>query len=177
MKKTIVIIGIFISFLIVYFFQVNFFSWFTIGGIKPNLFIIFVLFLNLFCGKKIGISFSIFIGLFLDIVLGRNFGTYTIMFSIISILGLYLDKNFSKDSRLTIMLMVIVATLIFEIGSYLISFIMLKINIEVLLFIKVLIIETIFNAVITIILHPIIQKIGYNMEERFKEQVILTRYF
>ena len=177
MKKTLIIIGIFVSFLIVYFFQVNFFSWFTLGGIKPNLFIIFVLFLNLFCGKKIGISFSIFIGLFLDIVLGRNFGTYTIMFSVISIFGLYLDKNFSKDSRLTVMLMVILSTLIFEIGCYLINMAVLKINIEILQFVKILIVETIFNALLTIILNPVLQKTGYNLEEIFKEQVVLTRYF
>lgn len=177
MKKTLIILAIFFSFLIIYFFQVDFFNWFTIGGIKPNLFVIFILFLNLFCGKKIGISFAVFTGLFLDIVLGRNIGTYTIMFCLISAFGLYLDKNFSKDSRLTIMLMVMISTIIFELGYYLISIAVLKINIEIFQFIRILIIETIFNAILTIILNPIVQKIGYNMEEIFKEQVILTRYF
>jgi rod shape-determining protein MreD len=176
-KKALVIIGIFLSFLIVYFFQVNFFSWFTIGGIKPNIFVLFVLFVNLFAGRKVGISFGVFIGLFLDIVLGRNFGTYTIMLTIISIFAQYLDNNFSKDSRLTIMLMVIITTIFFEIGCYILNIVFLKINIELLKFIKVLIIETIYNAIITIIIYPVMQKIGYNTEEIFKEQKILTRYF
>ena len=177
MKKTLIIIGIFISFLIVYFIQVDFFNWYNLGGIKPNLFIIYVLFLNLFCGKKIGVSFAVFTGVFLDIVLGRNFGTYTIMFSIISIFGLYLDKNFSKDSRLTIMVMVILSTIIFEVGSYLINIVIFKINIDIPSFVKILSVETVFNAIITIIINPVIQKIGYNLEDIFKGQTVLTRYF
>ena len=54
MKKTLIIVSLFIVFLIIYFLQANFFNSFTIAGIKPNLFIVFVLFLGLFSGRKIG---------------------------------------------------------------------------------------------------------------------------
>lgn len=177
MKKAIVIIGIFITFLITYFLQANFFSWFTIAGVKPNLFIILVLFISLFTGIKVGIGYSLFFGIFLDMVIGKNLGTCTIMLVIIAILGFYLDKNFSKDSRLTIMLMVMASTLIFEVGSYILNIVILDTNIEVLFFIKTLFIEIIYNTIITIIIYPLVQLVGYKVEDIFKGQKILTRYF
>ena len=177
MKKTLFIFAIFILFLIIYFLQSNFFTWFTIAGIKPNLFVIFILFISLFAGMKVGIGFSVFLGLFLDLVLGKNIGTYTVMFSIIAFLGVRLDKNFSKDSRITIMLMVMAATAIFEIGYYIFSIAFLNINIEVLQFVKILVVEILFNAIITIIMYPAMRKFGYKIEDTFKEQKILTRYF
>lgn len=177
MKKAITIIGLILTFLIIYFLQANFFSWFTIAGIKPNLFIILVLFISLFVGMKYGIGFGIILGLFLDIVMGKSLEINTIMLTAVAIIGGYFDKNFSKDSRMTIMLMVIGATLIFEIGSYILSIVMLNTNIEILSFIRILLIEVLYNAILTVILYPVIQIVGYKIEDIFKGQKILTRYF
>ena len=177
MKKTLTILIMIISFFIIYFLQVNFFSWFTIAGIKPNLFIILVLFISLFAGMKVGIPFGIFIGLFLDIIIGKNIGTTSIMLGIIGLIGGYFDKNFSKESKITMMLMVIGSTCVFEIGIYILQVIQLSVNVEIRPFITILIIEVLYNTILTIILYPIIQKWGYRIENNFKGQQILTRYF
>ncbi len=177
MKKTLIIIGLILTFLIIYFLQANFFSWFTIAGIKPNLFIILVLFISLFVGMKYGICFGIIFGLFLDIVIGKSIEINTIMLTIVAILGGFFDKNFSKDSKITIMLMVIGTTLIFEIGSYILSIIILNTNIEILSFTKIILLEVLYNAILTVILYPLIQIVGYKIEDIFKGQKILTRYF
>lgn len=177
MKKTMVIIGLLLVFLIIYFLQANFFSWFTIASIKPNLFIVLVLFISLFLGIKYGIGFGIIFGLFLDIVLGKSLGINLVMLALVAILGGYFDKNFSKDSRLTIMLMVMGSTFLFELGSYILSIAILNTNVEILNFIKILIIEVVYNAILTIILYPLIQIVGYKMEDIFRGQKILTRYF
>ena len=177
MKKTISIILMFVTFLIIYFLQSNFFNWFTIAGVKPNLFIILTLFISLFAGAKIGTAYGIFFGIFLDVVIGRSIGISSIMYALVGAIGGYFDKNFSKDSRMTIMLMVIGTTLLYEIGNYVISIMRLSIQIEVLSFVRVLLIEIIYNVIITIILYPLIQKVGYKVEDIFKVQKILTRYF
>lgn len=177
MKKALSIIILIISFFIIYFLQANLFSWFTIAGIKPNLFIILVLFISLFAGMKVGIPFGIFIGLFLDIIIGKNIGTSSIMFGIIGVIGGYFDKNFSKESRITIMLMVIGSTCIFEIGSYILQVAQLSIYVEIFPFITTLLIEVLYNTLLTIILYPMMQKLGYRIEDNFKGQKILTRYF
>lgn len=177
MKKTAIILILILVFLIIYFLQANFFTWFTIANIKPNLFIVFILFISLYSNNKVGISFGILSGLFLDIVIGNNIGSKAIMLAIIAIIGAYFDKNFSKESKITILLMVIGATLIYETGLYILQIINLSINIEIGQFIYITLIETIYNIILTIILYPLIQKFGYKIENTFKEPKILTRYF
>ena len=44
-------------------------------------------------------------------------------------------------------------------------------------FAKILALEIIYNGLITIILYPLMQKLGYKMEDIFKNPQILTRYF
>ena len=177
MKKFVSILLIIVSFLIIYFIQSNFFTWFTIANVKPNLFVIFILCIGLFAGKKLGLIFGIIFGFFIDVVIGRQIGISGIMLGLIGLLGEYLDKNFSKESRITIMLMIAASTAIYEIGGYIFNIIALDINVEILQFIRILIIEVIYNLLITIVIYPLIQKIGHALEEVFKTKNILTRYF
>lgn len=99
------------------------------------------------------------------------------MFGIIGFMGGYLDKSFSKDSRITMILMVALATAFFEIGKYGISIIIDKIAIEIIPFIRLIVVEIIYNVILTIIFYPLIKKTGYYMENVFKNKNILTRYF
>ncbi|MFR8103592.1 MAG: rod shape-determining protein MreD [Clostridia bacterium] len=177
MKKALTLLCTFIVFLILYFLQANFFSWFNLAGIKPNLFIILILFLGLFAGKKIGIISGIITGLLLDLFIGKTIGISALMLGVIGLLGGYFDKNFSKESRLTIMLMVIGSTFLFEIGTYILNIVIASSTIEILTFIKIVVIEVLFNTILTIILYPILQKAGYYIEDTFKGTNILTRYF
>ena len=178
MKRTIIAISLTLVFFIIYFLQSNFFNWFTIAGVKPNIFVILSLFIGLFLGRKYGLCFGIIYGFFLDSLIGRNIGMSSVMLGIIGLIGGYIDKNFSKDSRVMIMSMVMVTTIIYEIGLYIIQIIVLSYNIsEIGLLVKTLFIEVVYNIIITIIIYPIIKKVGYFIEGTFKESNILTRYF
>lgn len=177
MKNTLIVIATIIVFLIIYFLQANFFIWFTIGGIQPNLFIILALFIGLFGGKRLGIPIGIFIGICLDFFISKKVGISGIMLGIVALLGGYFDKNFSKDSRLTIILMVAGSTFIYEAGVYLMNIIILSSTMEIIPFIKIVLIEILYNVILTIILYPILQKTGYYIEESFRGSQILTRYF
>ncbi len=95
----------------------------------------------------------------------------------VGLIGGILDKNFSKESKLTIIIMVILATFLYEIGSYIFGYIMYKYDIQILAFIKILLIETLYNVILTIILYPVIKTLGYKIEEEYKGSKILTRYF
>lgn len=177
MKKTIINIVVILTFFIIYFLQLNFFSWFKIAGVMPNLFVILVLFIALFSNKAMGVTYGVIFGLFLDLFIGKKIGMTAIVLGSIGLIGSLFDKNFSKDSRITIMIMVMVSTLIYEIGMYILSYIMFKINIDIIAFIKILIIEVIYNIILTIILYPLIQRAGFYIESKFKENKILTKYF
>ena len=86
MKKILSTIIIFLIFILIYFLQSNFFSWFNIAGIKPNLFIILVLMVGLFVGKIYGATTGIVLGLLLDFFIGENLGIYAIQLGIAGLL-------------------------------------------------------------------------------------------
>lgn len=130
MKKAIIVISFIIVFIILYLLQANFFIWFTIAGVMPNLFILLVLFIGLFAGKRLGVTFGILFGLLIDIFIAKKIGISSIMLGIIGLLGGYFDKNFSKESRITIMLMTAGATILFELGSFLINAVIFSYAIE-----------------------------------------------
>lgn len=69
------------------------------------------------------------------------------------------------------------ATLACEIISYLIQIIIFKLSIDILPFIKIVLIETLYNAMIIIIIYPLIEKAGGILEKVFKEKKILTKYY
>lgn len=177
MKKTLVIVLLIIAFFFSYLLQSNFFSWFTIAGIKPNIFIILVMCVGLFAGKTTGSMLGILFGLLIDIFIGKKIGISGILLGSVGFIGGYLDKDFSKDSKLTIILMCVGVTIFYELADYFILELIYKFEIELLPLIKVILIECLYNTILIIIFYPIIQKMGYRIEEIFKGSNILTRYF
>ena len=133
----------------------------------PNLFVILVLFIGLFASRTMGTAYGVAIGVVLDFLLGNKIGIYAVTLGVIGFLAAVFDKNFSKDSRMTIMFMVSGATIIFEVLKYFLYYIFLATNVEIFNFIIIL----------TIILYPLMQKFGYYIENEYKGNKILTRYF
>lgn len=177
MRKSAIVVVLIIVFFILFFLQVNLFSSFTIAGISPNLFVIYVLFVALFSNQFLGISLGVVFGLILDFVYGRVIGTTAVMLCIIGYLGSYFDKNFSKENKLTIILMVAGSTLIYEFGLYFLNSIILEFDREYFAFLKIVLVETLYNILLSIIVYPIMQKFGYVIDRTFKKNNILTRYF
>lgn len=162
---------------LIYFLQENFFDWFTIAGVMPNLFVIYILFIGLFSGKNKGMVYGAGIGLMLDILVGDKIGIYAISLALVGLAAGIFAKNFSKDGRMTIMLMVAALTFALELLVYLLNFFILEINFEIFLFLKIVLIEILYNVLLTIILYPLFKKYGYLIEHEYQEDKILTRYF
>lgn len=177
MKKVIINIFLIIAFLIIYFLHSNLFIWFKIAGVMPNLFIILILFIGLYAHKYMGVAYGIIFGLFLDFFIGKRIGITAIMLGVVGIVGALFDKNFSKENRITLIVMVMISTIIFEFGQSFIYYLILKTPIDILPFIGILLIECLYNAIITIILYPLMQKSGNIIETEYKGNKILTRYF
>ncbi len=177
MKKTTVILLLILTFFIVFYLQANFFQMFTIAGIMPNLFVIFILVIGLSSNATVGILFGTISGLMIDFVYGKTIGITAVMLCIIGYLGAYFDRNFSKENKITIIIMSALATILFELGYYFLSSVIIGFDLEMLYFVKILAIEVIYNILLVIIFYPLIQKAGYTMDRAFKRNNILTRYF
>ena len=143
----------------------------------PNLFVIFVLFIGLFGSKIMGTIYGMIIGLILDVLFANNIGISFITLGLVGFASTIFDKNFSKDSRFTIMLMVAGLTIFYEVIFYFANYFVSSSSIEIISFIKILLIEVIYNVILTIIIYPLMQKFGYYIENEFKGNKILTRYF
>ncbi len=177
MKKLVINIELIVIAFAIYFLQSNFFNWFTISGIMPNLFVIYILFIGLFSNATMPVLYGIVLGIILDFSIGTNLGIYAVVYGIIGLLAAIFDKNFSKDSRATIMFMVMGATFLFETIVYILNFVIFGINLEIVNFIRILAIEIIYNLIISIIIYPLIKKFGYYIENIYNTNKILTKYF
>lgn len=177
MKKFVIYIILTIVAIIIYFLQENFFNFFNIAGIKPNLFVIFVLFIGLFTNKTVGTVYGTITGIVIDCLVEKCIGVNAILFGLIGFLSAVFDKNFSKDSRITIMFMVLGMTVLYECVHYFLQYVIFSINVEILIFLKILIIEVIYNLILTIIVYPLMKTAGYYIENEYKGSRILTRYF
>lgn len=177
MKKFGISILFFITFIIIYLLQANIFPNLKIAGVMPNLFVIFILWIGLFANTIEAVIFGILMGLFIDLIYGKVIGITAVMLCVIGYLGAYFDKNFSKESKFKIVFMVIGATIIYEVGYYALSGLIIGYDFEWLKFMEIVIFEVIYNVLITIILYPLIQKLGYKVDRAFKRNNILTRYF
>ena len=120
---------------------------------------------------------GIIFGIFIDIWIGKTLGITSIALALIGVISGILDKTFSKDSRLIVLIMGIICTIIYEIAVYIMQYIVIGINLEIFQFIKTLLIEVIYNIIIIIILYPLMKFTGYEIENEIKGDRILTRYF
>ena len=179
MKRALIITVLFLVFLIIYFLQSNFFSWYNIAGIQPNLFIVFILSIGLFLGKICGFSLGIIFGICLALFIGKRIGLNAIMLGMAGLVGGILDKSFSKESRITFMIMTMAVTILCEIINYTLQIILLGAEPQFVKFMQIVIIEAIYNAILVIILYPLIQKAGNKAEEIYteKQRKSLMRYY
>lgn len=177
MKKVLVILSIFFIYFIIYFLQVNFFSWFTIAGIQPNLFVLLILFVGIFMGKKTGLILGILLGLYTDFLFSQTIGISSILMGAIGWSGDYIEKKFSKESKITIVLMGSIVTGVYEVFSYVFKIVKLSANINFLPFLYMLAIEIIYNAFIVIIFYPLIHRFGTYAENVMKNKKMLPKYF
>lgn len=177
MKKFSTIILLILTYFIIFFLQANLFQEFTIAGVMPNLFVIYILFIGLSANVTMGLSFGVIGGLMIDLIYGKTVGVTAFMLCVIGYLGAYFDQNFSKENKITIIIMVAISTIIFEVGCYMINSVILGFEVEILYFTKILCIEVIYNLLLTILFYPVFQKIGHSIDRTFKKNNILTRYF
>ena len=177
MKKTLIYISLILVFILMYLVQSLFFVNFTIAGVQPNIIVILVLFIGLFMGRSRGIIYGVIYGILMDLWIGKNIGITSICLAIVGVIGGAFDKNFSKDSRIVILLIGAFCTLIYEVLLYIFQIIFFNVSVEIFPFLKILVIEIIYNILIITIIYPIMKNVGYEVESEIKGDKILTRYF
>ena len=177
MKKILIHFALIMICIVLYLLQTIFFTNFTIAAVMPNLFVIFMLYVGLYMGRSMGVIYGIMYGIFIDLWMGKNIGITSVCLAIVGLLGGIFDKNFSKDSRITVLLMGAITTIVYEVVFCIVQYVILETNVDILAFIKILSIEVVYNILLIIILYPLMKITGYEIENEIKGDKILTRYF
>lgn len=175
MKKTIDIIIIILTFLFIYFLQVNFFTWFNIAGIMPNLFILLITMIGMFLKKDFGFFFGVIFGLLLDFFIGTRIGIYSFSLGVVGLISGLLERSFSKESKITVMVIVLVLTIVFEIIVYTLNIIFVEVgNISIINFLSIVLVESFYNSILVVIIYPIFTWFGTKLEEDFINKSFLN---
>ena len=177
MKKILIHFALIMICIVLYLLQTIFFTNFTIAAVMPNLFVIFMLYIGLYMGRSMGVIYGIMYGIFIDLWMGKNIGITSVCLAIVGLLGGIFDKNFSKDSRITVLLMGAITTIVYEVVFCIIQYVILETNVDIIVFSKILLIEVIYNILLIIIFYPLMKMTGYEIENEIKGDKILTRYF
>lgn len=165
---------LFFVFQIIYFLQANIFPIIPIAGVVPNLFVIFILIIGLYGNNFLTMLFGIICGIWIDSLYGDVIGISSAMLCLIGFIATWFDTLWSKDEKISIIIMVILSTLFFEFGCYFIKSIIFDFELEIASFFKILIWEEIYNTLLTIILFGTIKKLGYMMERKLKRNNMYT---
>ena len=113
----------------------------------------------------------------MDLFIGKRIGLNAIMLGIAGLIGGILDRSFSKESRITFMIMTIAVTVLCEVINFTLQIILLGAEPVFMQCMKIIMIEAIYNAILIIILYPLIQKMGNKTEEIFREKKSLMKYY
>ncbi len=128
-------------------------------------------------GKRKGAIAGMIIGLFLDIMIGQVIGVTSILLGIIGLATEYIDEHYSKDNLLAFVVIICLATFAYESGYYVVKMVISETQFEILPYLKVTLIETLYNGLLTIIFYPLIKKAGYYVQNIYKRKKLLTRYY
>ena len=173
MKKALCIFLIFLIFFIIYFLQSNICSLIKLNNIKPNLFLVYAVFLGVAFNKYIAYSLAIVMGLFLDLTIGQNLGIFAIGLGITALISNILKNRINYINRITVSTIMAILTIVYNIIIYLLNIIIIDINVELIEFIKVAFIEMLYNSLIIILIYPILKKKTEIIQEIFEFKNIL----
>ena len=148
MKKVIVGFVTFLMILLLIIIQNNFLNEFPLFGVYSNVGILFICVIGIVAGEYVGLAVGGVYGLLQDISFGRSLGESLVSFLIIGICAGYLKKMISLDNQLSLILIIVVLTFLFEIIQMLTFGLLYGFDFEILYFVKVVLLEIIYNIFI-----------------------------
>jgi len=160
MKKIFMGFVTFIIICLAIWFQINFLNSIPLAGVNANFGIVLVAGLGLICGKFVGGLTGGVYGLLLDIALGRSVGIYLGLYALVGILSGFLNKGFSKGNKVSMIMIVSIATGVFETILYLLNIILNRYSLNFGVLLNVLVLESAYNILLTIIFFNAITFLG-----------------
>lgn len=176
MKKTVITGTIILITIVLLMLQLSIFNNLKLFNVKPNLFLILLTSLVVYTNKKTTYVFFILTGIILDLLLGGMIGITSISMLISSIIIMSFKNILTKKNMANFLLFILIVTIFYELVYNLIRIGLTNTSFDIYI-LKIISIESIYNILISIIIYPIIEKIGNEIYPEYKKSNILTKYF
>lgn len=170
MNKVKQILIIVVTFIIIYLLNQYLFFYIPIFNAIPNLFLIAVVIIGIYFGELKGLIIGATYGLVIDVLNSSYIGVTVFSLGLIGYLaGVLVRIYFSKESKITILIMITAFTVLYECIQYILKIIIFSTEIEIIALLKIILAEIIYNVLLSIIIYPFYQKLlsKENKSKRF----------
>ncbi len=144
--------------------QPTWLSGIEIVGVKPNLFLIYIILICSFCGRTEGTAIGLIFGFVLDMLTGRLWGLNALLGMLLGFCVSYFYKNVLRHSNVLIsMLFVLFSSLFYEIIYYFIAYLTVD-NVSFgAMLVKIILPECVYNLVFAVPIYWLIKKLSKNL--------------
>lgn len=145
--------------------QTTVFKGIAFGGIVPNLMIILTASFGLIRGERTGLIFGFFCGLLSDIFFGSVIGLNAMIYMYIGYATGKFNKLFFPENIKLPMALILVSDLVYGFAYYVILFLMRGRFHFTYYFIHIILPETVYTILVTLILYPLVLWINRKLED------------
>ena len=147
-----------------YILQTTIIPSFELWGVFPNLILVLICCFAFLGGSKDGIITGVSLGLLSDLAYGRAIGLYTLLGLYLGVFAGKFNKRFFKDNYLVALVFMIVCTFVYEGIIYIFSVLIYNGDFHVITAFVKIAIEAFLNAIVAVIVYPILLKLNLNFE-------------
>lgn len=151
MKKVLVVIITFIIICISIWFQTEFLNSIPMMWTIANFGIVLVSGIGLISGKFLGGIIGAIYGILIDVAFGSSIGINTALYAMCGIISGILNNSFSKGNKISMVMLVLICTVLFEFIAYILNVILNGFELNISVLILKLILESAYNMLLTII--------------------------
>lgn len=151
MKKVLVVVITFIIICVSIWFQMEFLNSIPLSGTIANFGIVLISGLGLISGKFVGGIIGAGYGILIDIAFGNGLGINTALYASCGIISGMLNNSFSKGNKISMVMLVLICTALFETIAYLLNVILNGFELYLSVLIMKLILESSYNMLLTIL--------------------------
>ena len=172
MKKILKVIIYILAFFIIYFLGIFLFENLKIAGVKPNIFVIAVIIIGLYMKPGKSFAMGVVCGILIDILNSKAIGITAIGLGVLGYGVSNVEKMFSIESKLSLIIFIIAGTISYESINYILQTIIFESVFEFKRIVEIILLETLYNVLLTIIFYPLCKKILRIRTEEVQEKRI-----